>query len=748
MPVVVTHTEQIPFSVKRGISLATHNQPTAAPAFSLNALGRLPVAGLTRLVFYPRSVLLLLMAAFFVRLYALDSQSLRGDEAATVLYSAMPVSELWELSRITDPHPPLYYLLLHPWQWWLGEEVWTMRFAGVMASVLAVAALYRLGRQTQLSAPICLLATGLLAVNPLQVWLAQDVRSYALFTLLGLLSAGALWSALHSRPEPATAPAQVSSRYDVRQYIPWLLYVFFTVACFYTHYYAIFLIAFEGIFVLLHARRFWGSRWPWLVSQLALGLAIIPGLQLAYNFAGQAAGGIETIATVDILRLASTALLTGFTISDSLGLWLSLFLAPLWLAGLVSLLRHDRTSGLFWALFFAAPVLGVITLSIGRPFFKERFLIQAQPAFEVLLAAGFLALVRMANWPRSVGELAAKRERAGQITPGQNKRINIRYALRFLAPLLLGLLLLGNIIALANYFTNPAYAKAMPWRLYHDHISDHARPGDVVLTNFPEAAVSYYSPNELPFYVVPAERDRSIDFRLEQTAAIARAYRRVWFLPLLQQGFDEEGQVLSWLDRHADRVDQVFFPGYNLNLYLGPAAIEELLIPQPATFANGLHLRGYQILDRAGDSRLVLAANASAGQAVDAQAATAGERGAGFMLVVEPGEKFTLSLYWSADGPTSVPYTVFTHLVAPDGFVRTGWDNQPVWGTYPTTTWLPGEQVTDKYTLTVPEGTPPGDNNMVIGWYQSETLERVPRLDAAGQPVDDQLALDVVLRVE
>lgn len=748
-------TQLVPFSVKRGISLSSNNQPAAGPVYSPKVFRSLPAAGLTRLVLYSRPVLLLLLVvAFSLRVYALDSQSLRGDEAATVHYSAMPVTGLWELSSITDPHPPLYYLLLHPWQWWLGEGEWPMRFAGVLASVLAVAALYRLGRQTHLSTLICLLAAGLLAVNPLQVWLAQDVRAYALFTLLGLLSAGALWSALHQRPRlklnrlesgpsaPGPALAQVSVRQGARQSAPWLLYVFFTVACLYTHYYTIFLIAFEGLFVLLHARKFWVSRWPWLASQLVIGLAILPGLQLAYNFAGQAAGGIETIPTTDILRLASTALLTGFTISDNWGLWLSLLLAPLWLAGLVSLLRQNQTIGLFWTLFFAAPVLGVIGLSIGRPFFKERFLIQAQPAFEVLLAAGLVALFQLANGPKSK---TANEQHPVRIT---SRPLNRRYAWRFLVPLMLGLLLLGNSVALANYFTNPAYAKATPWRLYHDYVSDHAQPGDVMLTNFPEAAVSYYSPNVLPFYVVPAERDLSINFRLEQTAAIARAYRRIWFLPLMQQGFDEEGEVLKWLDRHADRVNQVFFPSYNLNLYLSPAAIDELLLPRPATFANGLHLRGYQILDRSGNSRLVLAANGGGRQPVEGEASTAGESDAAFLLAVEPGENFTLSLYWSADGPTPVPYTVFTHLVAPDGFVRTGWDNQPVWGTYPTTAWMPGEQVTDKYTLAVPEGTPPGDNYLRIGWYHSETLERVSRLNEAGQPVDDQVRLDVVVHVE
>ena len=145
------------------------------------------------------AILLLLLTAFFLRTYQLDSQSLRGDEAATVLYSALPITELWELSRVTDPHPPLYYFMLHPWQGLVGESAWAMRFAGVTASTLAVPVLYALARRTLHSTYASLLAAALLAVNPLQIWLAQDIRSYPFFTLLGLLSSWALWQALHSR---------------------------------------------------------------------------------------------------------------------------------------------------------------------------------------------------------------------------------------------------------------------------------------------------------------------------------------------------------------------------------------------------------------------------------------------------------------------------------------------------------------------------------------------------------------------
>jgi len=458
-------------------------------------------------------LLLILLLAFFLRTYQLDQQALRGDEAATVLYSAMPVNELWELSRITDPHPPLYYAMLHPWQWLIGEEGWAMRFAGVLASTLAVVALYALVQDTLHSPVTALLGSALLAVNPLQIWLAQDIRSYPFFTLFGLLSSLTLWHALQSRR--ITKPPPFNPKLNT--FLSWSFYVLLTTACFYIHYYTVFLIAFQGLFVLINIKKFWPTKWAWLASQIAIGVLIIPGSLLAYSFVGQAAGGIDKLPTQEILRLASTALLTGFTISDSWGWWVSLLLVPVWVIGLVSLFRMGFIVGTFWTLFFAVPVLGVIALSIDRPFFKERFLIQAQPAFELLLAVGFLNL-----WRYGIRHT----HHASRIT---------HYALRITTITLFVCLLFANTLALTNYFTDPAYAKSPPWYLYRDYVSHNSGPNDVMLTNFPEASVSYYSPNNLPFYVVPVERDRSLEFRLEQTEQIANAYDRVWFLPLLRQ---------------------------------------------------------------------------------------------------------------------------------------------------------------------------------------------------------------------
>ena len=159
-----------------------------------------------------------------------------------------------------------------------------------------------------------------------------------------------------------------------------------------------------------------------------------------------------------------------------------------------------RSSNFAWVLFFAVPVLGVIVLSIDRPFFKERFFIQAQPAFELLLALGFLTLWRSGRKFRTRFPL---------------------YVLRGAAAVLFTGLIGANFLALANYHLDPVYAKAPPWQLYRDFVSHEARPGDVMLTNFPEAAISYYSPAGLPFYVVPAERDRSAEFGSSRSHRVA-----------------------------------------------------------------------------------------------------------------------------------------------------------------------------------------------------------------------------------
>jgi len=93
---------------------------------------------------------------------------------------------------------------------------------------------------------------------------------------------------------------------------------------------------------------------------------------------------------------------------------------------------------------------------------------------------------------------------------------------------------------------------------------------------------------------------------------------------------------------------------------------------------------------------------------------------------IEPGTTLQLTLYWQAHKQMPRPYTVFTHLLGPDGKSVTQQDNMPQQGRAPTTCWIPGEIIVDDYTLVVPPEAAPGTYTLTTGLYIWETGDRLP----------------------
>ena len=96
-------------------------------------------------------------------------------------------------------------------------------------------------------------------------------------------------------------------------------------------------------------------------------------------------------------------------------------------------------------------------------------------------------------------------------------------------------------------------------------------------------------------------------------------------------------------------------------------------------------------------------------------------------------------LYWQAETFVDRSYTVFVHLVGPDGQIHAQADAPPQAGRHPTTHWLPGEVVADPYQLERPYGAPSGEYRVLAGLYDLTTLERLPVTDADGDPVPDNM---------
>ena len=108
----------------------------------------------------------------------------------------------------------------------------------------------------------------------------------------------------------------------------------------------------------------------------------------------------------------------------------------------------------------------------------------------------------------------------------------------------------------------------------------------------------------------------------------------------------------------------------------------------------------------------------------------------------EAGEKIHLALYYQGLSKMRKDYTVFTHLLGPynpatDGPLWGQDDSEPCRRFYPTSSWDIGEIVIDRFTISIPTETPPGNYNLTVGFYQWPTLERLPVLDVAGQVAAD-----------
>jgi hypothetical protein len=90
-----------------------------------------------------------------------------------------------------------------------------------------------------------------------------------------------------------------------------------------------------------------------------------------------------------------------------------------------------------------------------------------------------------------------------------------------------------------------------------------------------------------------------------------------------------------------------------------------------------------------------------------------------------PGQALPLTLYWRAEAEMETAYTVFVQLLNNAGQVVAQVDQPPLGGAAPTTTWLPGEILTDTYALPLPADLPAGEYRLITGLYNPATGERL-----------------------
>jgi mannosyltransferase len=648
------------------------------------------------------AVLLLTFLAFVLRVYRLDFVSLRGDEAFTVIFVQRTWDGLWKGIRTIEPNPPLVYLALRVWIALAGASEFATRYFSAFFGVLCVPLLYRLAREMFMSPPpsspakrekekVALFAAALIAINPYQVWHSQDVRNYTLWPALSLVALIFFWRwwRLESvcQSERSGEARSPFARPVASLRVALSLYVLATLASLYTHYYDTFILAALNIFVLalaLPARR-WKTLARWIGAQAVLVAAYAPWVIWGTNRVttygeGSAQQGVPLL---DQFSRTLASFVLSDTVPDALrsGLWLPLALALL--AVLMYLARRDRSRAAFLFLYIAAPTLALYVISMGRPLFLERYLNGIAPAYYLAFAVG-LAAITPDPFP---------------IAPAPFRRWLSAFCILFFVGV--------SVYALANYYFDPAYAKAPNWRALAQFIAERQQPGDIVVQNFTEMSPIYYQRGTLPVITLPKDY-LATPTDTKTLQQLNQDYSRIWFIPAAQDYWDPDHFVETYLTRFDDRAIDARVAEFTVQLYLTPREFSSKIIPINVRIGNAL-LVGYRVREfQSSPPR------------------------------IPKGVSFTVVLFWRAAQPIEKDYHVFVHLIDASGRVVAQHDGVPADAAYPTSQWRAGDLIVDAHELKADAA--PGTYSLGVGLYDPATLARVP---VAHRP-DDQVGLTQV----
>ena len=172
---------------------------------------------------------------------------------------------------------------------------------------------------------------------------------------------------------------------------------------------------------------------------------------------------------------------------------------------------------------------------------------------------------------------------------------------------------------------------------------------------------------------------------------VSRHVRTRWALPLETRTPGGSFQLQLRLEDETGQAVE-----HSLGRVTLPGRVRNFTRPQPqqpleAVFAESIALRG---LDLSADS-------------------------------LASGRQLGVTLYWQALAPLPDDYTVFLQLLGPEGQVIAQQDKAPLDGNALTSTWTPGEVISDTFTLTLPQSLPAGTYRLISGFYLLDTGRRL-----------------------
>jgi uncharacterized membrane protein len=326
-------------------------------------------------------LLSILLLGWSLRTHDAEVRSLWEDEGWTMLLSTGPGLDDIARTMAADQHPPLFFMLFRLWRNVAGDTEFATRYFSILISVIALAAMYQLGREL-FNPTAGVLAALWLALADNHIDLAQEVRHYSLLATFVVLSSLFYFRWWH-RPTRSNR----------------IGYVLCSILLLYTHYLGGFVLMAQLIHMLLLARPFKRLR-EGLFLFGAICLGFLPWLPVVIDqnrlrwdnplyYQNSVPNSLETYRAV---RLALFGNMYGLMIG-------------LALLGLVYVIYH-RTVQIRLRPIAPVAYLGIwIVLMVGltviinerHQFLTERNFIIITPALAALIAHGLANLERTAR---------------------------------------------------------------------------------------------------------------------------------------------------------------------------------------------------------------------------------------------------------------------------------------------------------------------------------------------------------------
>lgn len=623
---------------------------------------------------------LLTLAAFALRLYHLDAMSFWSDEGISVLRARQDLPTLF--ATLPVEHTPLYFVALHVWMALTGAGDFAVRYFSLLFSVLIVPLVYKLGdfidrgRKTedgsQLLHPfhrplasVGLLAALLAALNPLQVWYAQEARMYTLFVAL---CAGAAWCLLKGREteddrwktnnDSPSSVLRPPSRYD-------FAFALLTAAALYTHFFAALIVAAFALWALFAV---WRDKLDWrpLAASFALiGLLFLPWLPRA--IAALSFPGWQ--AAADPLSLPARYLVA-YTLGSTIGdewRWLSLIFLLLLVVGVVVLVRRREATAWLPICYVCVPFALLMLLALRKPGYHERYLIVITPMLFVIGAAG---LERMRN------AYAVMR----------NLRI-AHHAPRIVFTIAMLFVIVTSAYALNNLYFDPRFAKP-DFRAAAQYIDRQSRAGDGLIFDGPDPNKAFYRYFSRQRVTTFDEQDFDAQDADEAVAFLSAQApsRERWWVVLY---FHPPGPTEDWLLQRGYLASSRWFNGIRVLLYATPSETS-LRTFTPLAVQTQLPLQIVQVRARP---------------------------------QVQAGDVLPVIVTWQPSAPLLADYQVSLRLVNEEGNVVKQLDRRPLDGRLPTSQWKVGEPLEDRYGLLVPDKTSTGTYQVELILYMLNSGE-------------------------